>query len=236
MSRAQRAKRATTQDTPLSVVPDRPVFQPPAPFSPQTRAQGRYVTSIRRNIVTMATGPAGVGKTYVSLSIAADMLMDGRIDTLYLVRPLVTACDEDIGFLPGDVQEKIDPYFAPAMLILRERLGKSLVEYFVKVGRIVMVPLAFIRGMTLTRCFVLVTEAQNMTPKQFKLLLTRIGNDCKAVLEGDISQSDIDGNLGLEDALDRLSGMDDVEHVEFSLSDIVRSGICRDMVLRYEGV
>lgn len=232
--RNRREPQVEAEPQHLSLVPDRPVFVPPGPLKAKTAAQRSYICAIKTHSVVLATGPAGVGKTYVSLSTAAEMLASKDIEKLYLVRPLVVACEEEVGFLPGDLQAKVDPFFMPTIDILHERLGKTFTDYLIKNGRLVMSPLAFMRGVTLKDCFVLVTEAQNMSVPQMKLLLTRLGTNVKCVLEGDLSQSDARGAKGLEDALDRLADVGEVTQVEFTRSDVVRSGLCQEIVRLYE--
>lgn len=192
-----------------------------------------YLDSIKRNQITFAIGPAGTGKSYIATSFAAEQLYYRKIDKLILTRPAVEA-GESLGFLPGDLQEKYAPYLAPFRDILDERLGKSFVEYCIKTGTIEPVPIGFMRGRTFKNAIVIIDEAQNVTPMQMKLILSRIGENCKIIVDGDISQKDIDGDSGLEDAVHRLTHIAGVDVVRFFNEDIVRSGLCRKIIQAYD--
>lgn len=204
------------------------------PLRAKTRSQQEYINAIERYHLTFGIGPAGTGKSYCAGAIAAQYLESGKIDRIILTRPAVEA-GEKLGFLPGDLDEKYSVYIDPFRDVLNERLGAGTVEYCMKHGRIIAAPLAFMRGKTFSaKTFVLLDEAQNTTPAQMKLFLTRIGEGSKIVINGDVNQSDIVGKNGLADALSKLKDLDDVYTHEFSRDDIVRSGLVRDIIDRYE--
>jgi phosphate starvation-inducible PhoH-like protein len=194
--------------------------------------QGVYLDSIRRNQITFAVGPAGTGKSYIATAYAAEQLYYKKIDKLIITRPAVEA-EETLGFLPGELDEKYAPYLTPVRDILDKLLGKSFVDYCLKVGYIEPAPIAFMRGRTFENSIVLLDEAQNCTPNQMKLILSRVGENCKFIIDGDISQKDIKGDSGLEDAIKKLQGIPSVEVVRFMNNDIVRSGLCRKIIQAY---
>lgn len=209
-------------------------WQDKTPFRPKNAAQKRYVNAIRNNHLTFGIGPAGTGKSYCAGALAAEALESGRIERIILTRPAVEA-GEHLGFLPGDIDEKFAAYIDAFRDILNERLGAGTVNYNLRHGRIVAAPLAFMRGKTFNQStFVILEEAQNTTPEQMKMFLTRIGEDCKVVVNGDIKQSDINGPNGLSDAIKRVEGLPGVYVHEFERSDIVRSGLVRELLDRYE--
>ncbi|MDH3326049.1 MAG: PhoH family protein [Gammaproteobacteria bacterium] len=205
------------------------------PLRPQTEAQSHYINAIKTNCLTFGIGPAGTGKSYCAGALAAEALESGKIDRIILTRPAVEA-GEQLGFLPGALDEKFSVYIDAFRDILNERLGSGTVEYNLRHGRIVAAPLAFMRGKTFSsRTFVILDEAQNTTISQMKMFLTRIGNDCKVVVNGDIKQSDIRGPNGLQDAVSRVKGLPSVYVHQFERDDIVRSGLVRHLMDRYEG-
>lgn len=203
------------------------------PLVAKTEAQRRYINAINNFTLTFATGSAGTGKTFICASMAADALENRTIDKLIITRPAVEA-GESLGFLPGDIDQKFDPYLMPFKEVLNDRLGKSYVEYLIKTGKIEAAPLAYMRGRTFKNAFVILDEAQNTTNNQMKMFLTRIGYDCKVVVNGDYSQKDINGSSGLEDAVHRLSFIPSVKHIHFGNDDIVRSGLVREILGAYE--
>jgi len=202
------------------------------PIVARNYAQGIYLDSIRRNQITFAVGPAGTGKSYIATAYAAEQLYYKRIDKLIITRPAVEA-EESLGFLPGELEDKYAPYLMPIRDILDKLLGKSFVEYCLKVGYIEAVPIAYMRGRTFDNAICLIDEAQNVTPNQMKLILSRIGDNCKFIVDGDVSQKDIKGYSGLEDAIDRLGSIHGVETVRFLTNDIVRSGMCKKIIQAY---
>lgn len=218
----------------LSVVPDRPAFISPAPLRPQTEAQRRLLSSLRANTLTVVHGSAGTGKTYVTLSMAAELLQSNKIDRLVITRPLMGVDDENLGALPGDLETRLAPWCLPMLDILEERLGRTFVEYLLKVDRIRISPLAMMRGSSFKNAFVFVTEAQNMSLAQMKMFLTRIGDGTKVAVDGDPAQSDRRNLNGLTDAIARLQDLPGVGIVEFTRGDVVRSDFCRKVLERYE--
>lgn len=200
-------------------------------FKPMNRAQEKYVNMMHNNIITFGIGPAGTGKSYCAAAVAAEKLRNKEIDRIIITRPAVEA-GESLGFLPGDMDEKFGPFIAPIVECLSKSLGKSYVEALVENEKIVFLPLAYMRGWTFERSMVILDEAQNITKTQMKLFLTRIGQDSTIVVDGDISQRDIVAD-GLVDAIDRLKGVPSVSVMRFNNDDIVRSGIVKDVILRY---
>lgn len=201
------------------------------PLKARNPKQEKYIKAINTQAITFGIGPAGTGKTYIATILACDMLTRGIIDKIIITRPAVEA-GEKLGFLPGDENEKYAPYIAPFREIMNDRIGKSKVDYLIKTGAIKAEPFAYMRGKTFKDAFVILDEAQNTTKTQLKLLLTRIGDNCRVVVDGDIDQTDI-SNSGLQDAVDRLSFIPTVSVVEFNVSEVVRSGICSEIVLAY---
>lgn len=204
-----------------------------SPITPMNEAQRRYIGAIKSFDLTFATGPAGTGKTWLCAALAAQALNEGHIDKIIITRPAVEA-GEHLGFLPGELEEKFDPYLQPFRDVLNERLGKSFVEYLLKMGRIEATPLAYMRGRTFKNAYVILDEAQNTTPMQMKMFLTRIGHNCKVIVNGDMSQKDIHGQSGLDDAVARLAWIPAVKHVKFGKEDIVRSGLVGEIVKAYD--
>lgn len=204
------------------------------PLEPRTKAQKKFLCAIKNNCLTFGIGPAGTGKSYCATAMAADALATGRIERIILTRPAVEA-GEQLGHLPGDLNEKFSVYIDPFRDILNERLGRGAVEYNLRHGRIIAAPLAFMRGKTFgSDTFVILDEAQNTSIAQMKMFLTRIGEDCKVVVNGDVRQSDIRGENGLADVIGRLRGLPGVCIHEFERDDIVRSGLVRAVIDRYE--
>ena len=204
-----------------------------SPITPLNEIQKRYLNAMKGFVLTFATGPAGTGKTWMCAALAAQMLESGEIDKIIITRPAVEA-GESLGFLPGELEEKFDPYLQPFRDVLNERLGKSFVEFLIKRGQIEAAPLAYMRGRTFKNAFVILDESQNTTPEQMKMFLTRIGHDCRVVVNGDIKQKDIRGICGLEDAIKRVSRIPSVKVIEFHKSDVVRSGLVQEIVEAYE--
>ena len=204
------------------------------PLSPQTPAQQLYINAIRNHCLTFGIGPAGTGKSYCAGALAAEALESGRIERIILTRPAVEA-GEQLGFLPGEVENKYAVYIDAFRDILNERLGAGVVDYCLRHGRIVGAPLAYMRGKTFSNnTFVILDEAQNTSPAQMKMFLTRIGEHAKVVINGDVRQSDLRGPNGLEDAVNKLQGLPGVYVHAFDRGDIVRSGLVRHILDRYE--
>lgn len=212
-------------------------YAPPRDHKPLTAynsAQQAYIDAIQKYHLTFGIGPAGTGKSYCAGALAAEALESGRIERIILTRPAVEA-GEQLGFLPGALDEKFSVYIDAFREILAERLGAGTVDYCLRHGRIVAAPLAFMRGKTFNqKNFVILDEAQNTSTAQMKMFLTRIGEGCRVVINGDIEQSDIRGHNGLADAVKRLGDLPGVYIHRFEREDIVRSGLVRDIIDRYE--
>jgi phosphate starvation-inducible PhoH-like protein len=202
-------------------------------IKPLTVAQAEYDKAIKANVVTFCVGPWGTGKTYVAAYRAARALKEGLVERIIVTRPAISA-EEELGALPGELDEKYEPYFRPVREALQEFLGSGPLSYYLKNGTIEARPLGFLRGATFKKAFVMLDEAQNTTPNQMKLFLTRIGDESKVVVDGDVRQKDINGLSGLEDAMRRLTGAPQIGFVRFTANDIVRSGICKTIWERYE--
>jgi phosphate starvation-inducible PhoH-like protein len=205
-------------------------------LEPQSYRQEDYIEAIKNKDIVFALGSAGSGKTFVATHYAAEQLYYKKIDKIVLTRPVVEACGEELGFLPGELVEgKLMPYLIPYMETLNELLGKSFVEYCLKTGAIEPIPLAFMRGRSLKNCLILADEMQSATPMQMKLLLTRIGENSKMLINGDIEQRDKIDATGLEDAIGTLRHMQEVEVIQFTDDDCVRSGVCKKVLKAYSG-
>ncbi len=198
-------------------------------------AQRDYDAAFKTNVVIFGIGPAGTGKTWFATMRAAEALQDNAIERIIVTRPAVEA-GESLGFLPGELEEKYEPYIRPVRDALEEKFGSGYLEYCLKKGIIEARPLGLLRGSTFKNCWVILDEAQNLTPVQMKMFLTRIGENCKVIVNGDLKQKDIPGISGLEDAIKTLSHVAGIEVVEFQSEDIVRSGICRDIVKAYDNI
>ena len=180
-------------------------------------------------------GPACTGKTYLAVALAVSMMLDGTIDKIILSRPAVEA-GENLGFLPGDLKDKVDPYLRPLYDALYEMLPSEQVDKKLAAGEIEIAPLAFMRGRTLSNAFVILDEAQNTTPMQMKMFLTRLGENSRMVVNGDLSQVDLPrGTIsGLKDALATLKNIKGIGSVTFSAEDVVRHGLVAKIVCAYE--
>lgn len=203
------------------------------PIEARTESQAHYIMNIESKQLTVATGPAGTGKTWVCAALAAESLQNGDCKKIVITRPVVEA-EENMGFLPGDVSEKFSPYFTPFREVLEERLGAGHVKALLKAGHIEMAPLAYMRGRSFKDCFVVLDEAQNTTENQMKLFLTRMGENTKIVVNGDINQKDIKAQSGLSDVINRFAKLPEIGHVHFDKADIVRSGLVQKIVEGYE--
>lgn len=202
------------------------------PLQAQTEAQGRYIMALESSTLIFAIGPAGTGKTYVAASFAAEELSAKRIQQIIVTRPNIEV-GVGLGFLPGELEDKYLPYLAPFQSIMIERLGVGVYEYALKSKKILPEPLGFMRGKTFNDAIVILDEAQNTTPAEMKMFLTRIGKNCTVIVDGDADQCDLSGPSGLMDAVHRLCKVPGVEVIEFTEDDIVRSGIVRDILRAY---
>jgi len=200
-----------------------------------TKGQTDYIEAIRGHDVVFAVGPAGCGKTYLAVAAAVDALAKHQVNRLILVRPAVEA-GEHLGFLPGDMQEKVNPYLRPIYDALYDVLNPAQVARFMEREVIEIAPLAFMRGRTLNNAYVILDEAQNTTPKQMKMFLTRLGRSAKAVVTGDVTQVDLaDGaRSGLAHACEVLKNLDGVKFINLERQDIVRHPLVQRIVDAYE--
>ncbi|MGN6124599.1 MAG: PhoH family protein [Sphingomonas oligoaromativorans] len=220
------------------------VSQPPAvmirtrkkTIVPRSANQIRYMEALARDEIVFALGPAGTGKTYVAVAQAVQMLIQGQVDRLILSRPAVEA-GERLGFLPGDMKEKVDPYLRPLYDALYDMLPTEQVERRMASGEIEIAPIAFMRGRTLSDAFIILDEAQNTTPAQMKMFLTRFGQNSRMVVCGDPRQVDLPeiGKSGLADAVGKLEGIPGMTMIRFGAADVVRHPLVGKIVEAYEG-
>jgi phosphate starvation-inducible protein PhoH and related proteins len=203
---------------------------------PRSATQIRYMESLNRHDIIFALGPAGTGKTYLAVAQAVAQLITGSVDRLILSRPAVEA-GERLGFLPGDMKEKVDPYLRPIYDALYDCLPAEQVERRIASGEIEIAPIAFMRGRTLSDAFVILDEAQNTTPAQMKMFLTRFGQNSRMVVCGDPNQTDLPPNQisGLNDAVNKLEGVEGIDMVRFGVGDVVRHPVVGRIVAAYEG-
>lgn len=204
-------------------------------IKPKTEGQQRYVDSIRKNTITFGIGPAGTGKTFLAVTLAAFYLKNREVERIILTRPAVEA-GEKLGYLPGDLQEKVDPYLRPLYDALHDLFGMEQVQRFMMRGIIEVAPLAYMRGRTLENAFVILDEAQNTTPEQMKMFLTRLGNQSKMVVNGDKTQIDLPSRItsGLIEAERILSDISGIQMVHFSEKDVVRHDLVAKIIKAYE--
>lgn len=204
-------------------------------IKPRTAGQAAYVSNIRSHDLTFCRGPAGCGKTYLAVALAVEALKTRAARKIVLVRPAVEA-GESLGFLPGDLQAKLNPYLRPLLDALNEMLDFDQVKYLMEHDVIEVIPLAYMRGRTLNEAFIILDEAQNTTSAQMKMFLTRMGEGSKIVVSGDITQVDLPGGVlsGMRDAWRRLQGLEGVSFVTLTQQDIVRHRLVQQIVNRYD--
>lgn len=204
-------------------------------LTPKTINQRRYLEAIERNDLVFGVGPAGTGKTYLAVAMAVSALLSKRVSRIILTRPAVEA-GEKLGFLPGTLQEKIDPYLRPLYDALFDMLDAEKVEKFIEKNIIEVAPLAFMRGRTLNDSFIILDEAQNSTPEQMKMVLTRQGFSSKTVVTGDATQIDLPNGRrsGLIEAVEILKGIDGISFVHFDDGDVVRHSLVQRIIRAYE--
>lgn len=206
----------------------------PKELKPLTQTQTVYDQEISSKLITFGIGPAGTGKTWWAAMRAGLALKSGEIDSIIVTRPAIEA-GEKLGFLPGELEDKYEPYFRPVKDALKEALGAGPLEYHLKAGSIEARPLALLRGATLKNCWVIADEMQNATRTQMKLLLTRFGEDARMIINGDPSQCDLpsEGQSGLMDAVGRLERNPRIGVVRFTVADIVRHGLVQEIIEAY---
>jgi phosphate starvation-inducible protein PhoH and related proteins len=204
-------------------------------IAPRSAAQAAYVKAMREHGLVFALGPAGTGKTYLAVAAAIDLLMAGKVERIILSRPAVEA-GERLGFLPGDLREKVDPYLRPIFDALGDMMPADQLQKRLGTGEIEVAPLAFMRGRTLAHAFAILDEAQNTTPVQMKMFLTRLGEGSRMVVTGDPTQVDlpVGSRSGLADALEALRGVDDIALVRFTEKDVMRHPLVARIVGAYE--
>ena len=205
------------------------------PIKPKTLGQKHYCNAIKDNTITIGVGPAGTGKTYLAVAIAVTAFRSKEINRIILTRPAVEA-GERLGFLPGDLQSKVDPYLRPLYDALFDMLGAETYQKYLERGNIEVAPLAYMRGRTLDDSFIILDEAQNTTSEQMKMFLTRHRKRKKMVITGDITQIDLPGGVksGLKEAVKILKNIKDIKHVKFSEKDVVRHRLVQDIIKAYE--
>ena len=204
-------------------------------INPRTATQSQFIEAMNTHDMVFGMGPAGTGKTYLAVAKAVNEMLANRVDKIILTRPAVEA-GENLGFLPGDLKEKIDPYLRPLYDALYEMLPRDVVGKKIANGEIEIAPLAYMRGRTLTHAMIILDEAQNTTPMQMKMFLTRLGEGSRMVINGDLTQTDLPrgGVSGLAEAERILKKVPEIAFVEFTNKDVVRHGLVSKIVLAYE--
>ena len=205
------------------------------PIKAKTVGQRNYVDSIRKNTIVFGVGPAGTGKTFLAVAMAVKALREKQVARIILTRPAIEA-GEKLGFLPGDLQSKIDPYLRPLYDALFEMMGAENYQRHIEKGTIEIAPLAYMRGRTLDDSFIILDEAQNATPEQMKMFLTRLGFNSKAVITGDLTQTDLPSSQksGLAEAVRILADVDDINIHHFTDRDVVRHKLVQKIILAYQ--
>lgn len=205
------------------------------PIKPKTLGQKKYIDAIENNTITFGIGPAGTGKTYLAVAMAVRAFRDEQVSRIILTRPAVEA-GEKLGFLPGDLQDKVDPYLRPLYDAMFDMMGPENFQRNMEKGCIEVAPLAYMRGRTLDDSFIILDEAQNTTPEQMKMFLTRLGFNSKAIVTGDVTQIDLPnaGRSGLIEAVKVLKNIDDIAIMKLTEKDVVRHKLVQDIITAYE--
>jgi len=205
------------------------------PVKPKTLGQKKYVQAIKKNTITLGIGPAGTGKTYLAVAMAVAAFRDKSVNRIVLTRPAVEA-GEKLGFLPGDLHNKVDPYLRPLYDALFDMFGAETYNKYLERGNIEVAPLAYMRGRTLDDSFIILDEAQNTSREQMKMFLTRLGSNSNAVITGDITQIDLAGDkvCGLKEAMRVLNGVEDIEQCMLTDRDVVRHVLVQRIIKAYE--
>lgn len=201
----------------------------------KTISQGEYLYKMQRSDIVFASGAAGTGKTFLSVAYAINLLSEGKVERIIITRPVVEA-GESLGYLPGDFKEKISPYMRPVYDALYSLLSSDIILRYTEEGKIEVAPLAYMRGRTLSKAFIILDEAQNTTVSQMKMFLSRIGEKSKAVITGDVSQSDLPSNVesGLENALKILKGISGISFHHFDKKDVIRHHLVSEILAAYD--
>jgi phosphate starvation-inducible protein PhoH and related proteins len=228
-------RRYTIREKSKKSSPDKASLKLRKPFVPKNDSQRKYVSAIERHDILFSVGPAGTGKTYIAVAQAITALSTGKVKKIILARPAVEA-GEKLGFLPGTMQEKVDPYMRPLYDALHDMLDPAYLQKLMTEGTIEIAPLAFMRGRTLNHAFVILDEAQNTTPDQMKMFLTRLGFDSKMVVTGDMTQIDLpNGKLcGLADAVKLFTDTEGFGVHEFHTEDVCRHDLVQVVISKYE--
>ena len=205
----------------------------PKPIQAKNKAQDLFMSAIKTHTLIFGLGPAGTGKSYCTAAMAAQALVTGDVDRIIFTRPAIET-GKSMGFLPGNLDEKFDPYFNAFKSCLISNAGKGVIDCALKNGNITVEPLAYMRGKTYNRAFVVLDEAQNCTPEEMKMFMTRIGMHSTVVVNGDLSQKDIRCYSGLHDAIKRIHEVKGIYVHEFDYQDIVRSDIVKDIIMCYD--
>ena len=205
------------------------------PIKPKTIGQKKYIESVLKNTITIGVGPAGTGKTYLAVAAAVAAFRERKVNRIILTRPAVEA-GERLGFLPGDLQNKVDPYLRPLYDALFEMLGADAYAKYLERGNIEVAPLAYMRGRTLNDSYIILDEAQNTTCEQMKMFLTRFGENSRVIVTGDLTQIDLPAGKksGLKEAVEVLRGVDDIAVCELTHRDVVRHSLVQAIVKAYE--
>ena len=232
------AKIAPSPENPATALAEEPaaeIHTRKRHISARSPGQADYIRALKTHDLVFGLGPAGTGKTYLAVATAVDMMMSGQVERIVLSRPAVEA-GERLGFLPGDLREKVDPYLRPLYDALHDMLPGEQVSKRLDNGDIEIAPLAFMRGRTLAHAYIILDEAQNTTPVQMKMFLTRLGEGARMAITGDLSQIDLPKGVlsGLADALATLDGVEGIAAVHFTEADVVRHGLVRRIVQAYD--